>query len=341
MTRSMLCACLCVTVASAAPAAAQDRPTANRARPTVTIREEWRERYQSSRQGPEVTERFSRTVRLGRNGAVEIANVAGDITVTGGDGDEVRIEAVKRVRHRDDAEAKAQLEALRIEVAELANRVEVRTVYPRAMRSVAAVDYTINVPSGARTSIRTVSGDVRVTNVRGELRAESVSGDIVTSGATRLSLVKSVSGDVEVNDGSTDSEVTVNTVSGNLSARGLKARSIDLDSVSGDVLLTDVQCERADVKSVSGNIEFSGSLARNGRYQMNSHSGLLRFAVDGNTGFELEATTFSGNVRSDIPLTLRAGTGRRMTHAIQGSFGDASAIVTLQSFSGDITVTKR
>jgi DUF4097 and DUF4098 domain-containing protein YvlB len=251
----------------------------------------------------------------------------------------VRIEAVKRVRHRDSSEAKAQIDSLQIEVVELSNRVEVRTIYPRQRRNIwAAVDYTIHLPSGAATSIRTVSGDLRVTNVKGELRAETVSGDVVTTGAARLSLVKSVSGDVQVNDASTEGEVTVNTVSGNLSARGLKARSIDLGSVSGDVLLTDVQCERADVKSVSGNIEYSGSLARNGRYQMNSHSGLLRLAIAGNTGFELEATTFSGNVRSDIPLTLRTGqkvdfrdAGRpgRMNRSIRGAFGDASAIVTL------------
>jgi hypothetical protein len=319
--------------------------------PAPRIRENFRERYQAARQGPEVTERFSRSVRLGRNGAFEIANIAGDITVTGGGGDEVRIEAVKRVRHRDNAEAKEQLESLQIEVVELSNRVEVRTVYPRQARSIsAAVDYTINLPSGATTSVRTVSGDVRVTNVRGELRAESMSGNVVTSGTTRLSQVKSVSGDVQINDASAEGEVTVNTVSGTLSVRGLKARLIDFGSVSGDVLLTDVECERADVKSVSGNIEYGGSLARNGRYRMNSHSGLLRLAVAGNTGFELEATTFSGNVRSDIPVTLRTGqkpersNGRhlsRLNRSIRGSFGDASATITLQSFSGDIIVTKR
>ena len=216
-------------------------------------------------------------------------------------------------------------------------------MYPRHARNIsAAVDFTITLPSGAATSIRTVSGNIRVTNVRGELRAESVSGNVVTSAATRPSLVKSVSGDVHVSDASTEGEVTVNTVSGRLSAHSLKARSLDLGSVSGDVSLTDVECERADVKSVSGNIEYSGSLARNGRYHMNSHSGLLRLAISGNTGFELDATTFSGNVRSDIPLTLRTTRNiPRMARSIRGSFGDASAIVTLQSFSGDITVTKR
>src|SRR5262249_39040317 len=199
------------------------------------------------------------------------------------------------------------------------------------------------VPSGAAASIRTVSGNVHVTNVRGEVRAESVSGDVVASATARLALIKSVSGGVHVTDASADGEATVSTVSGDLRIRGLKGRSVDIGSVSGDVSLVDVECERADIRSVSGNIEYSGPLARNGRYRMSSHLGLLRLAIAGNTGFELEATTFSGSVRSDIPVTLRTGASGppRITRSIRGSFGDASAIVTLQSFSGDITVTKR
>src|SRR5438445_3981342 len=54
-------------------------------------------RYQG-RGGPEQTERFSRRIRLGRDGRVSISNISGDITITGGSGDELSIEAVKRTR---------------------------------------------------------------------------------------------------------------------------------------------------------------------------------------------------------------------------------------------------
>jgi DUF4097 and DUF4098 domain-containing protein YvlB len=325
-------------------------PAAADATPKMKRRAEWQARYQESRQGPELTDRFSRTARLGRTGAFELSNIAGDITVTGGGGNEVRIEAVKRVRHRQESDARSLLSGIQIEVAELSNRVEVRTVYPRGrMRNVSAsVDYTINMPSGASATIRTVSGDLRVTNVRGELRAETVSGTIVTSGATQLSLVKSVSGDIDVTDAAVETGATVTTVSGDLRARGLKGRSIELGSVSGDVTLTDVQAERVNIKSVSGTIEYQGTLARTGRYEMSTHSGDVRLALGGNTGFELEATTFSGTVRSDFPLTLRPGVepperrGRRpMNRSIRGSHGDASAIVTLSAFSGDISIVRR
>jgi DUF4097 and DUF4098 domain-containing protein YvlB len=315
---------------------------------TSKSRADWRDRYQEARQGPEQTERFSRTVRLGRDGSLELSNVSGDIVVTGGEGDEVKIEAVKRARNHSGDEAKRRLEELRIEVSELSSRVEVRTIYPRGRNVSVSVDYTITMPSGASATLHSVSGDVKVSNVKGELRAESVSGDVTATGATHLSLAKSVSGDVNVSDVATDGEVTVNTVSGDLTARALKARDIDFGSVSGSVTMTNVQCERATVKSVSGDLAYDGTLARNGRYELNAHSGGIRLTLAGNTGFEVEATTFSGNVRSDFPLTLRAGGddrddrhGPRLNRSIRGSYGDASAILDLKSFSGDIIITKR
>ena len=348
MTRRILTPLIVVLFALPALAGPTEPPDP-RIKTKVKVREAWAAKYQDSRYGPEVTERFSKTARVGRTGALDLSNVAGDITVTGGAGDDIRIEAVKRARSRSGEDAKQLLDELRIDVIETGSRVEVRTQYPRNRRNYSgSVDYTITMPSGGSATLRSVSGNVRVTNVRGELRAESVSGDMITSGATRLSLVKTVSGDIEVTDASADGEVTVSTVSGDLTARGLKARAVDLSSVSGDVILTSVTTERATVKTVSGGVEYSGPLTRNGRYEMTAHSGTIRLAVSETSGFELEATTFNGDVRSDFPLTLRfgtddQGTGRRgrMNRSIRGSFGDASAIVNLQSFSGDIVITKR
>ena len=335
-----------ITALVAVPALAGPDSVDVRVKSKAKVRHEWAARYQDSRHGPETTERFNRTVRIGATGSFELSNVAGDVTVTGGGGDQVRIDAVKRVRSRDQSNAKALLDDLRIEISELPTRVEVRTMHPQNRRNYSgSVDYTITLPSGASASVKTVSGDVRVTNVKGELRAESVSGSVITSGAARLALAKSISGDVDVTDAAGDTAVEVSTVSGNLTARGLKARTLDLSSVSGNVLVSNVTSDRATAKSVSGNIEYTGPLARTGRYEMNAHSGNVRLAISNTSGFELEATTFSGEVRSDFPLTLRAGMessrGRRMNRSIRGSYGDAGAIVNLKSFSGDIVVTKQ
>lgn len=302
------------------------------------------------RRGQESTERFTRTVRLARNGTFDLSNVAGDIIITGGGGNDVRIDAVKRVRSRDEADAAARLQAIEIDIIEVTNRVEVRTVYPRLQRNLAgAVDYTVAVPQDAAVMVKTVSGDVRVTNVRGELRAESVSGKVTATDVPKVSGLRSVSGDIALTNGAADASLTAVTVSGSLLVRGFKARNLDASSVSGDLRFDNVESERVTMKSVSGNISYGGALAGNGRYEFNSHSGDIRLALVGDTGFDLDANTFSGDVQSAYALTLRGGEpppGGRLgrgarARTVRGTFGDGSASLALQSFSGGIEITRR
>jgi len=307
----------------------------------------WLERFQESRQGPEQTETFSGTYTLGNEGSLDLTHISGDIRVTTGRGNDVRINAIKRVRHRDAAEAKRLLSALQIEVAQVGGRIEVRTTYPRVNRGFnGSVDYTIVVPQNAAVSLKTVSGDVSVNGVRGEVRAESVSGDVEAIATPNLALAKTVSGDVQARDIASAS-LTLGTVSGNVVASALKVRTLDASSVSGDLHLSNLEIERLTAKTLSGVIVFEGSLARGGRYEFQAHSGDVRLLLTSNTpGFELDASTFSGSVRSDFPVTLRStsgAAGRRgsATRAIRGSFGDASAILALRSFSGNIVITKR
>jgi DUF4097 and DUF4098 domain-containing protein YvlB len=305
--------------------------------------------YQGRDRGPEQTERFSRKVRVERDGRVSIQNIAGEITVTGGSGDEMSIEAVKRTRGD-----RGELAAVQIIVDDRAGRVDVRTQHDRFGRNNndrVSVDYTISVPGGVAVDVKSISGNVKVSNVQGAVRAESVSGNVTTAGTPRLEMAKSVSGDVVLTDAGADADLSAGSVSGNIRANGLKVRALDAGSVSGDVILTNVTCERLGIKSVSGNLEYSGTLARNGRYDINTHSGSVRLALTGSTGFELTANTFSGSIRSEFPLTIGgdrdrdrdSGSRRRgaSDRSIRATFGDGSAALTIRTFSGDIVIAKR
>ncbi len=268
--------------------------------------------------------------------------------MTGGSGDEVSIDAVKRT-HRD----RNDLERTHIVVDERPGRVDVRTEYEsdRGMRNSggASVDYTVTVPSGATVSLKSISGSVKVANVQGAVRAETISGNVTTAASPKLEFAKTVSGELDIADVSNDADVTMSSVSGNLHARGVKARALDLGTISGDLVLTNVSCERLGAKSVSGSVEYGGSLAKNGRYDINSHSGTVRMMLAGSTGFELTANSFSGSVRSELPLTIagdaNARDGRRSygprTTNMHATFGDGSAALVIRTFSGDIVIARR
>ena len=260
---------------------------------------------------PSTPRQISKTLRLGKNGTFDLQNVSGDIVVTGGGGNDVRIEAIKRVRHPNESEAQARCcRAIEVRIEERNGNVEVRTDYPRRNWS-GGVDYTVSLPRDANVVLRSVSGDVRVSTLNGDLRAETISGDLVATAVRRIRQAKTISGDLEIVDSDGD-EVTGSTMSGTLMARGMKARSVDLQSVSGDLRMTDVESDRTFVRSISGNIDFSGRLSRNGRYEFQSHSGDVRVSPLGSQGFSIEASTFSGDLRSDYPLTLQ---GNHLTTA--------------------------
>ena len=294
--------------------------------------------------GPEFTEAFSRTVRLGRNGTFDLQNVSGDIVITGGGGDDVRIDATKRVRSPNETEARTLLSEIVIQVQERSGRVEVRTDYPRRRNWSGGVDYTVSVPRDTSVTLRSVSGTVKVSSIDGELRAESISGDIIASSTRKLRMAKTVSGNLEISDAEAD-EFSASTVSGDVIVNKLKASGFDAQTVSADVRLTDVEVDRATLRSVSGDIDYGGRLLRNGRYQFQSHSGDIRVTPADNRGFAIEASTFSGDVRSDYALTVQSQPGNSFApgrnRSVRGSFGDASATLTLQSFSGDIVIVKR
>src|SRR5262252_6810720 len=232
-----------------------------------------RELYQG-RQGTEQTETFSRRIKVGRDGRVSISNISGSITVTAASGDEVSIDAVKRGRGD-----RSQLGRVSIVVDERPGRVDVRTDYGRPFPDrlfrddYVSVDYTVVVPVGASLEVNSISGRIKVDGVRGSTRLASVSGNISSSNTPNVEYLRTVSGEVDLANISHDGSLSVSSVSGNLDFNGVKAKSLELNTVSGEIRLRDAAIERLVAKGLSGNIEYLGALLRNGRYEVNSHSG--------------------------------------------------------------------
>lgn len=336
-----------VLTVAATPASAQDRPP--RDREVQRERSVVVERSQSRNQRDEQSERFTRTFKIGSSGEIMIGNISGDVTVHRGGGNEATLEIIKTARARSADEAKEILGLVQIDVTERGNRAEIKTRYPQDewrrnnRRNInVSVAYNLSAPAGTRVSVSSVSGNISATDISGDLALESVSGSVRIANGGRVAAAKSVSGNVDVIDTEIEGQLEASSVSGTVTVRKVKARRAELGSVSGNVVVQDVDSERLEAQTVSGDVDFAGSFARNGRYELSSHSGSVQAAVSGNVGFELEATSFSGSVRSDIPLKSQSsGPSRGHQQSLQGVFGDGSAILELTTFSGSIVVTKR
>lgn len=333
--------------ASSRPAAAQ--PAAERIRAAVrghveTLRAVY---YQQGRE--EQTDRQTKTVKLGANGELTLANIAGDITVTKANGADATIEIVKTARARTADEAREMLGLVNVSVTERNGRADVKTEYPRSedMRGRrnmnVTVAYTVSAPAGTRLSINSISGSIRVSDVKGDLSVNTISGGVRLANAGRIASAKSVSGTVEILDTQIDGAVEAQSISGSVILRKVSARRVNVGSVSGSVQVEDVQCDRVEGHSISGNVDYAGGLAKGGRYDLTSHSGNVRISVAGNTGFEVDANSFSGSIRSDLPLTSQGDRGDRVMRrrSLRGVYGDGSAVLNLTTFSGSVVISKR
>jgi hypothetical protein len=281
---------------------------------------------------------IQKMVDLGERGTLELSNVVGQVRVSGTTGNTVRITAIKRVKEPDRAAAQASMQNIIIRVTERGGGVEVFTEMPSGKIPPTVVDYDIAVPMNASVSLRN-QGTIFVTNLKGELRAEAFLGDMVLTQVSRVRRAKTFSGDLFI-IGAEGEEVTAE-VGRSLHMTNVRARTIDTRTIAGVTTSVDMDCERCTLTSFSGDIDLIGPLRRNARYDVSSNSGNIRLVIpDGAAGFDLEATT-SGVLRCDYPLKATAPAAPASANRfLRGSYGDASAILSLRSFTGNVTVAR-
>lgn len=309
--------------------------------------------YQHDRQDrSQQVERSTRTIHIGDSGSLALGNISGDITVTRGRGSDATIEIVKTANARSDADAKNMLSLVTVDVNESGSRAEVRARYHNdgggwskfgTGNINVSVAYNVTAPAGARITAESISGNIHISGIA-DVSASTISGDVNVAGATRLGTVKSISGSVQVTDAETDGAIESSSVSGDVTLRHVKARRVEVGSVSGNLMLDGIDCDRVAAHTTSGDVKFNGPLARNGSYELKAFSGDVHVGVANGSGFEVQASSFSGEVRSDFPITTHGtnGESRRGHHTVlSGTYGDGSAVLQITTFSGEIVISKK
>jgi hypothetical protein len=151
-----------------------------------------------------------------------------------------------------------------------------------------------------------------------EVRAETVSGDVRVAGSSPTNVIRAntVSGDVDVSDVS--GEVWAESVSGDVLLRAGTIGRVNAKTVSGEISATALlgDASRIEGTAVSGDVEFDFTGSAAGDYRLNSFSGdidncfgpqaandddrppngrQVRFR-EGTSTARVEATTHSGDI---------------------------------------------
>jgi hypothetical protein len=188
----------------------------------------------------------------------------------------------------------------------------------RPQRHSAAI--TVTVPTGCPVQLGVVNAGAIVSGITAKTSVRSVSGNVTLDGVTGT--------------------VDANTVSGDIEAQGIGGR-IGFNSVSGDLTLADGSVGRLDAKTVSGRVTADIDLERDARLQVGTVSGAVAIRLPAETNAWVALRSAAGRVQSEFGgLSSGRQPGANTLNGQLGG-GDGVGKLSVTTMSGQVTLLQR
>ncbi len=205
-------------------------------------------------------------------------------------------------------------------------------------------------------SVNTTSGDIQIGNISvatdfiaklssGECRIDNLSAKTV--------LIENTSGDKHIKNITADGKISFSASSGQTEADRIVGSQITIQTSSGDVKLGSVSAEftrlsgssatiridalegGCEVKNSSGDVTVKCASPTD-KINISATSGGVQLFLPETSGFRLEATTNSGNIKSSFGLA----NGEFVEDRLSGTYNGGGIDVRVSTSSGDISINK-
>ena len=195
-------------------------------------------------------------------------------------------------------------------------------------------------PEGSSIDVATVSADIEIMGVHGELEATAVSGDIDLETFSAEVEAESVSGDIDARGDGKGTDIELVSVSGDITAAKL-AGEVQLDAVSGDIELTNGALDDANSETVNGDIEFEATLRKGGELAMESVNGTIDVDFIGDVSAEFEIETFNGRIRNCFGPEPERVSKYAPGYELSFTEGGGDGRVSIATMNGDLNLCKK
>jgi hypothetical protein len=276
---------------------------------------------------------FARILNVSGPVDLDVQTGPGDIEVRLGQPGMVQVDARIRAWARDGADAVARVREVEanppVEQSGSSVRLGLRRSPSWDWERV-SISYLVTVPADTRLRTRSGSGDQLLAGVQRDVDASAGSGDIrigTVGGAVRAT---AGSGDITV--AGSGGGVEARSGSGNVVVTGAGAGRTGIGSGSGDVRVTGVKGPLS-LHTASGDIEVEGTPAAS--WNLAASSGDITVVMTGSPAFDLTASSSSGRIESDEPVTVA---GRLSRRALRGQVRGGGPAVAISTASGDIQI---
>ena len=302
---------------------------------------------------------FERTLTVNGTPEVEVVTGSGRIEVQAGPAG--RVEITGRIRGHDGwgwnrrgpvslEERVRQIEA-NPPIEQTGNVVRIGRLIDKELGQGVSISFTVTVPAPSSVRAKTGSGSQLIDGVGGGVDASSGSGSLTLreiGGRSRASTgsgsitADTVDGAFQASSGSGSiratrvaGAITAKTSSGSIDVEQTRAGDVTASSGSGSVRLRGVR-GAVQASTSSGGLTIDGELSDG--WRLSSSSGSVNIGLARSQGFELDATTSSGRIDVDFPVTVTGTVSRR---SLRGSAQGGGPLLRVRTSSGGISIQKR
>lgn len=277
---------------------------------------------------------LERNYSFAADGSIEISNVRGSVTVTGGNDNAVSLSGNLGAGSRLEIAGSDKHLELRVES-------EQQGGWLGGHGPGSDTTLVLTVPHATALKLDLVTADSKVSGIDGRsLDVDNVSGRVQLNGAAHSIEVDSVSGGVtlEVSKAGAVERTHLQSVSGDIRVGGADGR-VKLETVSGSITYAGPAISEFNAESVSGTIDATAVPTKSARLRLETMSGHLRLHLPATLSARLTAETFSGNINSDFGTVSKAEFGPGSS--LDARMGEGDARIETESFSGSIDLRKQ
>lgn len=266
-----------------------------------------------------------------------LQGLAGNVSVTGGPGDDIIVQAHKTAWGPDAQVAQAELEELQVTMTQSGDAVTLTVTEPERIYNgqTNTVVFTITVPTETAVNVKVTFGTITLADTAGEADLQSNFGTVRASEVQAAGDVtlRTDFGQIEF-EGGTASNLTIKTNSGTVTLADIQVtETVDADSDFGGLTLTGVDASTYNVSTNSGSITITGA-----RGDVTAHSDFGDVTVQDAEDVTLDLKTNSGGVTF-------AGSLGEGPHSLVSDFGsiqlalpaDSALTIDLKTDFGKIT----
>ena len=298
--------------------------------------------------GPAENGVFDRTLSVSGPIRLDLSDASGDIRITGGASNQVKIHAEVHARGWLFQDARKVLNEVvsHPPIEQAADTIRIGKDF-NGFRNV-SIDYVIGVPNLTEVDTSVASGSVNVSKIHGPVKVDSASGAIRIEHVDRSVQINSASGSISATDlgedlrvSSASGSVTATNIKGDVRVHSLSGSTeinhpggrVTADTASGSI---EVRGAGNDVKSnsASGTITVQGNPSGESYWSLKTASGRINISVPSNSAFYLTAQAVSGEIRTGIPIVIE----EQGKHSLRARVGQGGGRVEIHTASGEINV---